>query len=105
MAGRVKRARREKKLSARALDRLAELCPGHTNLIETGRRLRLEAITIVKLADTLGVTLDWLIRGGPGPAPTNPAELSPKPRRKYTRKPVALTPNAVPPEMTGTDDE
>jgi len=101
LVGRVRLARRRLKWSARELDRRAGLAQGHTAVIEATDKKRIEVRTVVRLADALGVSLDWLIRGGPGPAPTNPIELSPKPAR---RKRVAVEASAVPPK-TDTDEE
>lgn len=49
--------------SARTVDRLAGLTPGHTSLIEGGLRLNVEARTAEALARVFGVSLDWLISG------------------------------------------
>jgi len=57
-------------LSAKELDRLAALSPGHTTMIELGYRPRVEARTALALADVLGISLDWLLRGsGRSPSP------------------------------------
>lgn len=61
---RLRAAREAKGLSARQLDALAELTPGHTSAVESGRRADPSASTLERLANALGVTLDWLIRGG-----------------------------------------
>lgn len=50
-------------LSARELDKLAGLTANHVQAIETGRRTRVEALTVAKIATVIGVSLDWLIRG------------------------------------------
>jgi transcriptional regulator with XRE-family HTH domain len=60
---RLRRARERAEISARELDRLAELAYGHTSLIETRHRPRPEMKTAVKLAGVLGLSLDWLLSG------------------------------------------
>ena len=67
-ASRLRSARSRLDISARELDRRAGLTEGHTSLMESGKRERLEAATAAKLAQALGVTLDWLVIGeGDGP--------------------------------------
>ncbi len=63
IAARVKWIRSKTGLSARAIDSMAELTPGHTALIETGARSDPSAGTLTKLARALGVSLDWLSDG------------------------------------------
>lgn len=77
LADRLREARERAGLSARALDERAEITPGHTTLIESGRRENPAVETIRKLAAALGVSLDWLVTGhdaadatGPQPAVT-----------------------------------
>ena len=68
LAGRVRYARGLTHHTAKGLDRVAGLTEGHTTMIESGRRPRIEAGTAQALADALGVSLDWLIAGrGEGP--------------------------------------
>ncbi len=56
-------------MSASGLDNVAGLTRGHTWQIESGRKPRIELATASKLADALGVSLDWLVDGkGSGPA-------------------------------------
>lgn len=50
-------------ISARDLDRLAQLAEGHTRMIETGKRPRLEIDTVTGLASALGCALAWLVTG------------------------------------------
>jgi transcriptional regulator with XRE-family HTH domain len=50
-------------MSARALDGLAGLQPGHTRIIETKDAGRVAAETIRKIANVFGVSLDWLFTG------------------------------------------
>jgi transcriptional regulator with XRE-family HTH domain len=57
----------ERILSARELDRLADLTAGHVSAIEAGRS-NVEIRTACELARVLGVSLDWLILGN-GKAP------------------------------------
>lgn len=52
-----------------ALDRAANLFRGHVWQIENGHIAKVEASTAMQLADALGVSLDWLLRGvGDGPS-------------------------------------
>lgn len=69
LAERLKWAREQTGMSARALDKLAHLHGGHTTLIETRRRKRPDSETVRALARALGVSLDWLIDGN-GMAPS-----------------------------------
>jgi transcriptional regulator with XRE-family HTH domain len=50
-------------MSARTLDALAGLQPGHTRIIETKEAGRVAAETIRKIASVFGVSLDWLFAG------------------------------------------
>ncbi len=61
VADRVREARERIGLSARALDKKAEITAGHTTAIESGGRQRPAAETLRKIAGALGVTLDWLM--------------------------------------------
>lgn len=63
LARRLRRLRRAAEISARALDALARLAPGHTALIESGRRVAPSTATASALSAVLGVSLDWLIAG------------------------------------------
>lgn len=63
MAVRLRDARERAGLSARALDERAGITPGHTSLIETGRRESPSVDTVRKISEALGVSLDWLIAG------------------------------------------
>jgi transcriptional regulator with XRE-family HTH domain len=67
IAERVRWLREHTGLSARAIDGLADLTPGHTSLIESGQRSELSASTLTKLARALGVSLDWLSDGQGAP--------------------------------------
>lgn len=65
---RLELARKLKGWSAYSVDKSAELTPGHTRSIELGRIQSLEAHTALRLAGTLGVSLEWLLEGaGKGP--------------------------------------
>lgn len=59
-------------LSARGLDRKAGLHGGHTQLIESGRRVDPSSETVKRLARALGISIDWLIDGN-GMAPSEDA--------------------------------
>jgi transcriptional regulator with XRE-family HTH domain len=59
----VRSARERTGLSASALDAKAGLTRGHTWQIETGRKPNIELETATRLADALGVSIDWLVRG------------------------------------------
>lgn len=63
IAERVRWIREQTGLSARAVDGLADLTPGHTALIESGSRADPSAGTLTKIARALGVSLDWLSDG------------------------------------------
>ncbi len=66
---RLKWARELMGLSARDLDKLAKITPGHTASVEIGRRKSPSAETARALARALGVSLDWLVDGN-GMAPS-----------------------------------
>lgn len=54
-------------MSARALSRAASLADGYVALVESGVR-GMGAKSLAALADTLGVSADWLLSGlGRGP--------------------------------------
>lgn len=56
--------------SARQLSRRAGLADGHVAMFERGVLDDGSAKTLARLADVLGVSLDWLVRGiGEGPKP------------------------------------
>lgn len=65
---RLKWAREAAGLSTRELDARARLTPGHTNAIESGRRLDPSTSTTRALAHALDISLDWLV-DGEGPTP------------------------------------
>lgn len=68
LSKRLREARQKQGLSASGLDTKAGLTRGHTWQIETGRKPKIEVETAIKLADALGVSLEWLVRGeGAGP--------------------------------------
>jgi transcriptional regulator with XRE-family HTH domain len=71
IAERVRWLREQTGMSARAVDALAHLTPGHTALIEGGHRSDPSSGTLTKLARALGVSLDWLSDGQGAP----PSEL------------------------------
>lgn len=63
IAERVRWMRATTGLSARTIDSLADLTPGHTALLEGSHRKHPSAETLTKLARALGVSLDWLSDG------------------------------------------
>jgi len=63
ISSRLSHARQLAGISAKALDRLAGLTPGHTSAIENGTKLEVSAATVSKLAAALGVSIDWLVDG------------------------------------------
>jgi len=69
LAERLKWAREAAGLTARKLDRLANLTAGHTTAIEAGRRADPSMSTVTALADALRVPLEWLASGD-GTAPS-----------------------------------
>jgi transcriptional regulator with XRE-family HTH domain len=62
--------RRAADISARELDRLAQLGEGHVSMVESGRRPNVESSTAVKLAAVFEASLDWLLTGK-GDAPSD----------------------------------
>lgn len=60
---RLREARLLAGISARHLDELSGTACGHAALIESGRRGNIEARIAVAFADTLGLSLDWLLKG------------------------------------------
>lgn len=67
MSDRLREARRLSGLSARALSRCAGLAETHVSLIESGAT-NMGTQTAERLANALGVSLDWLVSGvGNGP--------------------------------------
>lgn len=76
LPARLRAARHDAKgaelVSGLELDRLARLCRGHVSAIESGRNKNPSADTLRPIAEVLGISLDWLIRGI-GPAPTERA--------------------------------
>lgn len=76
-------------LSARELDRLAEITEGHTSLIESGVVQRVTADIASQLARPLGLSLDWLIEGK-GPEPVEADVLrAVETARERSNKPAA----------------
>lgn len=69
---RLQRIREDRGYSRRELDRRASISEGMTSLLERDMRDHYEAQTIVRIAEVLGVTTDWLLRGV-GPDPLRPA--------------------------------
>lgn len=63
MGERLKSIRELKRLSCHDVDVLAELTPGHTSAIESGRRANPSVDTATRLARALDVGLDWLVNG------------------------------------------
>lgn len=68
---RLRTAREMGGLSALGLSRLAGLpSGGHVGLIEAAKRPNPSTKTLLAIAGTLGVSIDWLVTGeGPGPDP------------------------------------
>lgn len=65
-------AREAAGLNRSALALRAGLNPSHVRLIEEGDREHPSGTTLAKLAEALGVSLDWLVRGiGEGPTATD----------------------------------
>jgi len=77
LADRMREARERTGLSARALDKKADITPGHTTAIESGGRANPAAETLRKLAAALGVSIDWLMTGE---SPTAADQTGPQPR-------------------------
>lgn len=69
LAERLRWAREASGLTARRLDKMAELTAGHTTAIEAGRRIDPSVSTVASLATALAVPLDWLATGD-GPIPS-----------------------------------
>mgnify|MGYP003766576231 FL=1 len=69
LGARLRWAREKSGISARRLDELAGLSPGHTSAIESERRLDPSTSTVAALARALGISLDWLV-DGTGTAPS-----------------------------------
>ncbi len=65
LATRLRFARDDAGLSARALDAAAGITAGHTSQIEAGRRTAVAIETVRRLAEALGVSIDWLVTGFP----------------------------------------
>lgn len=63
MGDRLRSARSALGLSARELSRLAGLSPTHVSGLESGPRVHMEARVMAALAEVLGCSLDWLVRG------------------------------------------
>lgn len=79
LSDRLKIARSAVGLSARKLSRLAGLADGHVAMFERGIVDDGSAKTMGRLAQALGVSLDWLVLGigdGPAPAPQPDAEAA-----------------------------
>lgn len=69
MGERLRVVREMTHLSARQLAALAKTSPGHVSNVESGRLSdNVRSGTAAKLAEVLGVSLDWLVSGiGPEP--------------------------------------
>lgn len=72
LSSRLAHARSLSGLSAKALDRLSGLTPGHVSAIESEVKKEVGAATVAKIATALGISLDWLV-SGKDPAPTERA--------------------------------
>lgn len=69
LSGRLRQARKAKGFSASRLDAEAKLTRGHVRQIESGAKPNPEAVTLSKLADALGCSMEWLLKGiGEGPS-------------------------------------
>jgi transcriptional regulator with XRE-family HTH domain len=70
LSGRLEFARKSGGLSSRRLSALAGIAQAAAGMIERGVVPTPTTETVVKIANVLGVTLDWLIAGvGPEPEP------------------------------------
>lgn len=68
LSDRLRIARKAADLTARELSKRAGLAEGHVAMIERGTVDDGRVQTIAKIADALGVSLDWLVFGrGEGP--------------------------------------
>lgn len=63
MGERIVQARACARVSGSELSRLCGLARSHIQLLESGARSAPQTDTILALAETLGVSLDWLVRG------------------------------------------
>ena len=67
VAGRIRQIRQAAGLTGREMAALARLSGGHPSLLETCRRTP-TAETLSQIAQVFGVTVDWLLHGGPMPS-------------------------------------
>lgn len=84
---RVKYARARAGMTARALAKRSEMTPSQISRIETGDRVRgIEAATVLRLAEALGVPAGWLLADEgtlpPVPVFSDEASLGDRRRRK-----------------------
>ncbi len=63
LAERLRWLREQAGLPKRTLSNLARLDPSHVRSIEKGTRVNPQSDTVVALAEVLGCTTDWLLRG------------------------------------------
>ena len=63
-------------LDYEAIDNLAGTSSGHVGQIARGARKRPSASTIVAIAAVLGITAEWLVKGGKNAAPTADSVLA-----------------------------
>jgi transcriptional regulator with XRE-family HTH domain len=77
-------------LSSSQVSQLAGLVRTHVWLIETSARTNFTIDTIARIAEVLGVSLDWLYRGvgrAPTPGSVRAAIARAKRKQKHSRKP------------------
>lgn len=75
---RVRRAREARSLPVNDLDRAIGSSPGYVSRIENDRFASVGSDKLIRIADVLGVSLDWLMRGdGQGPLVAADSSTSP----------------------------
>lgn len=68
LGARIRRLRKSAKIGNRELDRLAQITPGHSWLIENGKRNNPELKTLAAVAEALGCSVGYLIGEAAPPA-------------------------------------
>lgn len=63
VAERIAQAREAKGITAYALSKLCQLSTSHVSMIERGLRPRLEIETVIRIAQALESTTDWILTG------------------------------------------
>lgn len=87
-------------ISTKELDKLADISPGHTWVIESAKG-GTEAKTLDKVAGVLGLSLDYLVRGkSPRPTARAVRKSVEKARLDYAKR--NKTPSGTPEAPTGT---